>query len=57
MYGSSGIFIDKLTIRHGILRRKHVNLKTSQMIFQKVVPPALVEDKLHFLNSDHEMPI
>ena len=34
---------DELTIRHGVLCRKHENLKTGQMIFQQVVPPALVE--------------
>ena len=44
---------DELTIRHGILRRKHVTLKSSQMIFQQVVPPALVHIILHFFQSDH----
>ena len=44
---------DELTIRHGILCRKHGNLKTNQTIFQQVVPPALVQDILHSLHSDH----
>ena len=44
---------DELTIRHGILCRKHENLKTGQMIFQQVVPPALVQTILHSLHSDH----
>ena len=44
---------DELTIRHGILCRKYENLKTDQMIFQQVVPPALVQKILHFLHSDH----
>ena len=43
---------DELTIRHGIVCRKHENLRTDQMIFQQVVPPALVQDILHSLNSD-----
>ena len=44
---------DELTIRHGILCRKHENLKTGQMIFQQVVPSALVQTILHSLHSDH----
>ena len=44
---------DELTIRHGILCRKHENLKIGQMIFQQVVPPALVRNILHSLHSDH----
>ena len=44
---------DELTIRHGILCRKHENLKTDQMIFQQVVPPPLVQNILHSLHSDH----
>ena len=44
---------DELTIRHGILCRKHENLKTNHMIFQQVAPPALVQNILHFLDSDH----
>ena len=44
---------DELTIHHGILCRKHENLKTDQMIFQQVVPPALVQNILHSLHSDH----
>ena len=44
---------DELTIRHGILCRKHEILKTDQMIFQQVVPPALVQNILHSLHSDH----
>ena len=43
---------DELTIRHGILCRKHENLETGQMIFQQVVPPTLVQDILHSLHSD-----
>ena len=43
---------DELTIRHDILCRKHENLKTDQMIFQQVVPPALVQNILHSLQSD-----
>ena len=43
---------DELTIRHGKLCRKHENRKTGQMIFQQVVPPALVQNILHFLHSD-----
>ena len=44
---------DELTIRHGNLYRKHEDLKTGQMIFQQVVPPALVQNILHFFHSDH----
>ena len=44
---------DELTIRHGILCPKLENLKTGQLIFQQVVPPALVQNILHFLHSDH----
>ena len=44
---------DELTIRHGILCGKHENLKTDQMIFQQVVPPALVQNILQSLHSDH----
>ena len=43
---------DELTIRHGILCRKHENLKTGQMIFQQVVPHALVQNILHSPHSD-----
>ena len=44
---------DELTVRHGILCRKYENLKTDQVIFQQVVPPALVQKILHILHSDH----
>ena len=44
---------DELTIRHYIFCRKHENLKTGQMIFQQVVPLALVQNILHSLHSDH----
>ena len=44
---------DELTIRHGNLCREHKNLETGQMIFQQVVPPALVQNILHFLHSHH----
>ena len=44
---------DELTIRHGILCRKHENLKTGQMTFKQVVPPAQVQTILHSLHSDH----
>ena len=44
---------DELTIRHGILCRKHENPKTGQMIFQQIVPPAVVQNILHSLHSDH----
>ena len=44
---------DELTIRHGILCRKHENLKTDQMIFQQVVLPALNPNILHSVHSDH----
>ena len=44
---------DELTIRHGILCRQYENLKTGQMIFQQVVPPALVQNILLALHSDH----
>ena len=44
---------DELTIRHGILCRKHENLKTSHMIFQQIVRPASVPNILHSLHSDH----
>ena len=44
---------NELTIRHGILCRKHQNIKTSQKICQQVNPPPLVEDILHSLHFDH----
>ena len=44
---------DELTIRHDIPCRKHENLKTSHMIFQQVIPTALVPNILHSLHSDH----
>ena len=44
---------DDLTIRHGILCRQYENLKTGQMIFRQVVPPALVQNILLSLHSDH----
>ena len=37
-------FFDELIVRHGILCRNHGYLKTSQMIFQQVVPSALVQN-------------
>ena len=45
---------DELTIRHGFLCRQYENLKTGQMIFQQVVPPALVQNILLSLHSDHK---
>ena len=36
-----------------MLCRKHENLKTSRMIFQQVIPPALGPNILHSLQSDH----
>ena len=36
-----------------ILCRKHQKAKTTQTIFQKVVPLASVQDKLHSFHSDH----
>ena len=44
---------DELTIRHGNVCRKHENLKTGQMIFQQLVPLALVQSIFYFLHSDH----
>ena len=44
---------DELTIRHGALRRMHENLKTGEMMFQQVVPTALVQNVLHSFHSDH----
>ena len=44
---------DELTIRHGILCRKHENPATGQMSFQQVAVPVLVQNVLHSLHSDH----
>ena len=44
---------DELTIRQGILCRKQENLRTGQIMLQQVVPPALVQNILHSLHSDH----
>ena len=42
-----------LTICHVISCPKHESLKTSQMVFQQILPPALVQDILLFPHSDH----
>ena len=44
---------DELTIRHGIHCRKHETLKASRKVFQRIVPPALVQDKLYSVHPDH----
>ena len=44
---------NELLILRGIFCQRHEKLKTSQMTLQQVVSPALVQDILHSLHSDH----
>ena len=43
----------EVTISHGILLGGHEILKTSQMVFPRVVTHAMVQEILHSFHSDH----
>ena len=45
--------LQELAICQGILYRKHENFKTIGVVFQQIVPSALVQDVLQFLHTDH----